>query len=538
MTFQISVPTGSEPVQLELTVGQTLYILGANGTGKSNLMHRLYSQNNGNARWISAHRQTWFPTSMLQLSSSSRWDTARHLQESERQPQARWMDYAGESRPNIVLYDLIQKQNQLDREIAGAVRGGAIKQAENLARENDNPLDTLNELLAYSNLPISISVGDSEEILATRGDSQPYGIAEASDGERNVMLIAAEVLTVPPGTLILIDEPERHLHRSIISPLLTGLFSKRADCTFVISTHDVNLSLDNPTSRILLVRNCRYEGKNVLHWDADLVDADSTIGDELNKDILGSRRNVIFVEGETSSLDTPLYSLIFPNTSVIPKGSRKNVEDAVKSIRAAEHLHWIKAYGIVDNDGQDSDEVKQLMELGIYPIDAYSVESIYYDSRLQEEVAKRRTNLTGDDVSSRLEPAKVAALKAIKDNLDNLAERKAERKLREDVLRHLPNRKTSPLNQPIHFCLDAPTILEQERQTLQESIDSNALDAIIRQYPVRETPALARIATCLGFDNRKEYGKAVLQLLKDNEEVLKYVKDMLGTLTDHILSND
>ena len=417
------------------------------------------------------------------------------------------------------------------------LRDGDVQSAKELTRQSEDPLVILGELLRLANLPIEISVSDNDEVLASKRGSKPYSIAELSDGERSAVLLAAEVLTVPPGTLILIDEPERHLHRSIISALLTGLFSKRPDCQFVISTHEVMLPIDAPESKTLLVRDCIYEAKNVVAWDVDLVHSDAGFDEELMKDILGARRDVIFVEGESGSLDTSLYTLILPNISVIPKGSRKNVEDSVKSIHAAEQLHWIKAYGIVDNDGQEREDSVKLMELGIYSIDAYSVESIYYDSRIQAEVAKRRTDLTGDDVSSRLEPARAAAIKAIEEKLDMLAEGKAERKLRKEVYRHLPNRKVTQFDQPIHFSLDAPTILEQERNSLREAIKNGSLDTIIRNYPIRVTTALGRIATCLGFDNPKEYEKAVLQLLKDDEEILEYVRGMLGGLSDRILSN-
>ena len=440
------------------------------------------------------------------------------------------MDYAGSSRPNIAMYDLIQKQNLQDREIATAVRRGDPVAAEKLARKNEYPLDALNELLTFANLPISISLGDNEEVLAKRGNSDPYSIAEASDGERNVILIAAEVLTVSPGTLILIDEPERHLHRSIVSPLLNGLFSKRNDCPFAISTHDVTLALGSPKSRILLVRGCTYDGKTVRNWDADLVSSNNAIDEELNRQILGSRRDVIFVEGETGSLDVPLYSLIFPNVSIIPKGSRKNVEDAVKSIRGLEQLHWVRAYGIVDSDGQETNNDEQLSHPGVYPIDAYSVESIYYDLKIQEEVAKRRTSITGEDASSRVEPARIAAINAIKECVENLSQRRAEHKLREEIFKRLPTRKSYPFDKPLLIDLDAPAILQQERESLGKALVSNDLEAIIRRYPVRETPALSRIATHLGFDNRKEYEKAVLQLLREDEEMLEYVKGLLGNL--------
>ena len=91
-----------------------------------------------------------------------------------------------------------------------------------------------------------------QKVVASRNGSTPYSVAELSDGERNAFLIAADILTAGTGTLLLIDEPERHLHRSIISPLLSLLFAKRKDCFFVVSTHEVMLPLDNPAAQTLL----------------------------------------------------------------------------------------------------------------------------------------------------------------------------------------------------------------------------------------------------------------------------------------------
>ena len=393
----------------------------------------------------------------------------------------------------------------------------------------------LSDLLRYANLPFTFSLDRNAAIVASKSGSDSYSVAEMSDGERNALLLAAEVLTVPSGTLILIDEPELHLHRSIISSLLTGLFSNRSDCMFVISTHEVMLPIENPASKILLVRGCTYQNGKATAWDVDLVDSPFEIDEDLKKDVLGARRDVVFVEGERGSLDMPLYSLILPNVSIIPRGTRKNVEDAVRSIRAAEELHWIRAYGIVDNDGQNTDGMEGLTRQGIYPIDAYSVESIYYDSKIQEKVARRRSKLTGDDASSRIRRAKDLALEAVKSHIDNLAELKAERKLREEMLKLLPNRKTSSLRQPIHIDLDAPSVLECEQKALSAAIDRGDLDTIIRRYPIRQTGVLSRISKSLGFDNKEEYQRAVLQLLKDDNTVLMYVRGLLGDAVGHIM---
>src|SRR6185295_8666736 len=120
----------------------------------------------------------------------------------------------------------------------------------------------------------------------------------------------ADILTAKSGTLILIDEPERHLHRSIISPLLKLLFDRRNDCVFIVSTHELMLPLDTPKSFTLLVRSCEYQDQNVRAWTADLLAPGAAIDDDLKGDILGSRRKMLFVEGTAQSLDSPLYSLL------------------------------------------------------------------------------------------------------------------------------------------------------------------------------------------------------------------------------------
>ena len=539
MTISISIPGPAGSCNIQLDPGEILYVLGANGTGKSALVHRINLDHGTTSRWIPPYRRTWLQSSGSNLTAANKEQQETNLQNLSFQPNARWIDHNAEVRVNRAIFDLIQRRSQQSQEIADAFRAGDKSRGQELLERDEDPLVTLSGLLTNANLPFDFSVDRNATIVATKSGRGPYSAAEMSDGERNALLLAAEVLTVQAGTLILIDEPEQHLHRSIVSPLLSGLFSKRPDCMFVVSTHELTLPPDNPASKVLLVRSCTYQSGTVVSWDVDLVNSPLEIDEDLKTDVLGARRTVVFVEGERSSLDTPLYSLIFPCVSVIPRGTRKSVEDAVKSIRASNALHRVKAYGLVDSDGRNTTEdVRELQEEGIYSIEVYSVESIYFDPMLQEGVAKRRTNLTGDDVSSRLEPASAAAINAIRNNADNLARLAAGRKLREEMLKHLPNPKTSPLDQPIQIDMDAPGILQQERQTLDELIDANDLGTIIRKYPIRRTGALDHISKRLGFDDEKEYARAVLQLLKDDKDMLKHVRELIGPLPSDILSDE
>jgi hypothetical protein len=164
-------------------------------------------------------------------------------------------------------------------------------------------------------------------------------------------------MTTEPNHLIILNEPERHLYRSIISPLLSSLFQKKKDCVFVISTHDVFLPIDHTEASVLLLRSCQWNGKQIKDWDADLILETDEIPNSVKREILGSKRDILFVEGEYESLDRQIYSLIYPNITIMPQGSCSQVEKAVEGIKGTEKLHWINSYGLIDADDRTEAQI-------------------------------------------------------------------------------------------------------------------------------------------------------------------------------------
>lgn len=530
MSFNLSIPkTGGASLDITVNVGESLFILGANGTGKSSIMHRFYTPHHGNAQRISAHRQTWFSSNAITLSPEQKRNTENNINNNDTSPQSRWKDDYSAHRASIAIYDLIDAENVRARSIAGAVDADNIDLAKTLSKE-DAPIKIINELLHLSNIPIEISVRQNEQVVASKSGSVHYSIAELSDGGRNALLIAANVLTVKEGTLLLIDEPERHLHRSIISPLLSLLFAKRPDCAFIISTHDVMLPLDNPGSRTLLIRDCTYTNSSVTSWDADLVPSGAEIDNDLKKDILCARRKLLFIEGNEQSLDKPLYSLVFPNVSVVAKSNCRDVEHAVSGIRDAGDLHWVHAFGIVDNDRRTQADIDRLSAKGIYAVSVFSVESIYYHPDIQGRVVERHAAVTGEDAAMRLVNAKNAAIEAIRPHVQRLSERVVEKMIREEIFRHLPRRTDIGNAAPINISIDVATIVTAEHSLLQQALDSGDLSAIISRYPIRETAALKEITSKLGFQKCAQYEGAVRKLLMDDNDALIFVKSLFGAL--------
>ncbi|NEJ83120.1 AAA family ATPase, partial [Rhizobium leguminosarum] len=226
MSFDLTVPLSSGDLNFRVDLGQVVFVLGANGTGKSSLLQRFYAAHRGRARRISAHRQTWFQSNAITMSAQQKKNTESSIFNEDANPSSRWMDNYSAKRASVAIYDLLDAENVRARAIADAVDADNIELARQRSKR-DAPIKVINELLKLSNIPIEISVRESEAVMASRNGGPEYSISELSDGERNALLIAANVLTAKPETILFIDEPERHLHRSIISPLLTLLFSHR-----------------------------------------------------------------------------------------------------------------------------------------------------------------------------------------------------------------------------------------------------------------------------------------------------------------------
>lgn len=72
--------------------------------------------------------------------------------------------------------------------------------------------------------------------------TKKYSANQMSDGERAVLYLASQVLVAPDNKTLIIDEPELHLHNSIMNILWEQLENYRQDCLFIYITHDTNFA--------------------------------------------------------------------------------------------------------------------------------------------------------------------------------------------------------------------------------------------------------------------------------------------------------
>ena len=315
-----------DPIKLSINNGDQLFIVGPNGSGKSALIQYLVSNTKINEiKRITAHRQTSLQSGDINYTPAQRKRYDEIYLNYNKDTASRYLDEYSSDEQSAILFDLDNKFNTINEDIANHHHNQVVAKETATALKLRSPFDQINELLNRSRLNVKLERAEDRSIIAKHSQGQSFDIPKMSDGERSAMIIAAHVITAEKDTVFLIDEPEKHLHKSISQPFLSALFDLRKDCAFIISTHEIDLVIANPEARVLMLRSCQWRSDKCVAWDAEVLKPNSQLPEtarlteETKRAILGSRKRILFVEGDSDrSLDFSLYRILYPGISVIP----------------------------------------------------------------------------------------------------------------------------------------------------------------------------------------------------------------------------
>lgn len=105
--------------------------------------------------------------------------------------------------------------------------------------------------------------------------------------------------------------------------------------------------------------------------------------------MLGSRRPLLFVEGDETSYDSAIYTALYPKEMVVPRQSCEKVVEATKSMSGLSALHNLSVRGLVDRDRRGDEEVNALRADGVLVADVAEVENLLCLPEALEAVAKQ-----------------------------------------------------------------------------------------------------------------------------------------------------
>lgn len=208
------------------------------------------------------------------------------------------------------------------------------------------------------------------------GSGSRYDASELSDGERVIFYLIGQTLMLPPDCILIIDEPELHVHRALMTKLWDVLESTRPDCAFVYITHDLEFATSRLAAQKFVLHG--YSASPNPCWDIEEMPANiDGIPEEIVCRIVGSRQPILFVEGNAGSEDISVYRRVYPMHTVIPVGSCDVVIRSVGSFRSNTRLHRISCSGIVDADHRTETETDALKLNGVFVTPVAEIENLF-----------------------------------------------------------------------------------------------------------------------------------------------------------------
>ena len=407
--FQIQTSVGLQ--EFTIAPGDSLMFVGANGSGKTRLAVEIETCLGIRAHRISAHRAQKLNPSISKVSEKEALTGLRYGDRSIEA--ADGLHYRLGSRWNMnsavsllddfdfLIQALFAEQSNTALKAYNRYKPGNVD-FEPSEMYQITTFDTLNEiwqrLLPHRQLHVS---GDDIQV-SLPNSPETYSASEMSDGERAVFYLIGQTLVADQETVLIIDEPELHMHRSIMSKLWDELEAIRSDCSFVFITHDLEFAVAR-TARKYVIRDFDPTPK----WTIEEVPEGTGFEDETVALILGSRRPILFVEGNNSSLDMALYRCCYPEWTVISRGSCVDVIHSVLTMRNCNELAWVTCAGIVDADDHNEAEKLLLSSQGIAVLPVSEIENLILLPKVSRAIAKlegyQNTHL--EEVLSRLSDA-------------------------------------------------------------------------------------------------------------------------------------
>lgn len=525
-------------LELTLKAGKTTIIIGANGSGKTRLAVYLEDKLGEKAHRIAAHRALNLNPNVNKISESKaknkliygvEWDDISISYRASH----RWDHKA----PTLLLNDfdyllqyLFAQQNNL-----------AVKNNQKLNRgesitNSKTKLDILQEvwerLLPLKKLHIT---ADDIRVSSIGIESADYSASEMSDGERAVFYILGQVLSANEGSILIFDEPELHIHKSIISNLWDEIEKLRPDCSFLMITHDIEFAATRVAKKYVI--RSYYSDPA---WDISEI-PDSELDEQTITLILGSRKPILFVEGDKTSLDMETYRLCYPEWTVIPKGSCKDVIQAVSSLRKLNEdmpILNIKCAGIVDRDTRDSSQIQELEEQGIKVLQCSEIENIFSLSSVVHEVLKIE-GFNGNELNNKKEQFKGRLLDYIKNDLsDDKLEKFVVKRIHRRIDNYLKNidlsntqnsnEMKSKLTSEVVALTDSKINewISEMKDEIQGCINNQDIDRLL--YIYENKGLLNETALILKSTRKPDFENWLMRQLKvPNSSILQAIKAVL-----------
>jgi len=337
MNIQLPVKIDGSQISIDT---KSIVVIGANGSGKTRFGSNIENRYNQITHRISAQKSLSMPK---EVSPKSKYRAEQEFlygyyndnhqsNNSIYKVGSRW----GQN-PNTFLLNDYEKLMILlhTEEYEESIK---FKESYSPGQASIKPvtkLDRVKYIWEYvlTHRKLSIKAGSIDTYSSTNA-TEIYNAAEMSDGERVIFYLIGEVISAPSNSIIIIDEPEMHIHKSITKKLWDKIEQERTDCTFIYLTHDIDFASSRQNATKIWSKS--FDGSK---WDYEILEGNNEFPEQVYFEILGSRKPILFIEGDESSIDYRLLQLVFEDYTTKPLGGCQKVIETTKSFNEHSGFH-------------------------------------------------------------------------------------------------------------------------------------------------------------------------------------------------------
>ncbi|MGF7038503.1 DUF4435 domain-containing protein [Mucilaginibacter lappiensis] len=380
--MNIQLPSKLNATQSIIIDTKSLVVIGANGSGKSRFGSDIELRFLDSTHRISAQKSLTMPE---QVGTTSLENATSDFFYGDKKNKKNKNIYRWNSKPNSHLLNDYEKLMVLlhTEEYEDSIK---FKEQYHPGQSITNPLTKLDRIKRIWELILPhrklIKRAGKIETYPTGSPNQSYNASEMSDGERVIFYLIGEVVSVPQNALVIIDEPEMHIHKAVTKHLWDEIELERPDCTFIYLTHDIDFASSRQNSDKIWMKSYN---NNV--WDYEILPDNTPLPEQLYLDILGSRQPVLFIEGELSSIDYKLLPAVFPDMNIKPLGACSKVIDTTKSFNDQNAFHHIQSFGLIDRDRRTDNEISRIKDPNIWVAEVAEIENFLLLENIVKTVA-------------------------------------------------------------------------------------------------------------------------------------------------------
>lgn len=390
-----------------------MVLLGANGSGKSSLAAQLKNHLNSHSLIITAQKLLFIPE--FESISNPQNTNLTLLNQQTNFNYSKWTFSANSHASSInFIYELAEQFKNLINNLLAErsqtlltyiedVRSDKISDSKsNIPETNlDKVIMIWNRLFHHRELYCK----HSNIVVRINDTNKEYEANHLSDGEKVALYYIAQILQAPKNSLIIIDEPEMYLHKTILNKLWDTLESERNDCIFLYLTHEIDFAIGRSDAKKFWVRAFQHPHE----WDISEIEDTDDLPESLLLELVGSRKNILFCEGEIGKNDDEIYKILFPNFTIKPVGSCINVINFTRAFNKI-HNRTTQAFGLIDSDHSPTNRLERLKEDRIFSLEVAEIENLLLDEDLLKIVVHNSPVDYSEEIIDRIKNIIISAL--------------------------------------------------------------------------------------------------------------------------------